>query len=265
MKRLWFAMVLAAVAPSWAMGCGASGGAPAATSGDAATAGEVASTADAKTETAAGTDATSATTDADADAAKADATAAKAPCKPWDLPADWGCPKDTHCGYDDNDAIACVANGTHGVAEDCSDGAGCKVGLCVTAQNGSQACSPFCTVDAQCDSKSCNQITGKKYKVCDVAKYQTCKPIGGNCPKGQACYQQGVQGFVCLAAGSAAKGEACKTNSDCAPGYTCTGNAGTASSTGLCRKVCSKSGSSGCDDPTTPCSDLGGGYGYCEE
>ena len=265
MERLWFIRPLGAVAVASAVACGSSGGTTAAAAGDSTVSGDVAAGADAKTDAAAAGETSAATGDTVTDTAKADTAATKAPCKPWDLPTDWNCPPDTHCGYNDDDAIACVADGKHAVAKDCSDGAGCKIGICVMAQNGSQACSPFCTVDAQCDSQSCNQITGKKYKVCDVAKYQPCKPIGSTCPKGQACYQQGSQGFVCLGAGTAGKGDACKTNSDCAPGFTCTGNAGTASSTGLCRKVCSKTGPTGCDDPNTPCSSLGGGYGYCEE
>ena len=199
---------------------------------------------------------------APADIAKADAV--KAPCKPWDLPADWNCPADTHCGYDDADVIACMPNGKHGVAEDCGDGLGCKVGICVKSENGTEACAPFCTVDAQCDSQSCNGITGKKYKTCDVAKYVTCNPLAAKCPVGQGCYLLGP-GFVCVGAGSKDKGDSCKSNQDCKPGFTCTGLSEISTSTGICRKVCSKTGDTGCEDPTTKCSNLGGNVGYCEE
>lgn len=201
-----------------------------------------------------------------ADTAKADTAKTPPPCKPWDSPSDWNCPAGTHCGYDTSDAIACVANGTHGVGEDCSDGADCSIGLCISAQNGSQACGNFCTVDAHCDSGSCNGVVNKKYKVCDVAKYTSCNPLSAKCPATQGCYLLGNAGFVCVGAGSKAKGETCKANYECAPGSTCAGLAGAASAVGICRKYCNASGgATGCEDPTTPCSKLGGGAGFCEE
>jgi len=203
---------------------------------------------------------------AKADVAPADTGKPAAACKPWDSPSDWNCPKDTHCGYDELDVIACVADGSHGLGDDCSDGGGCSIGECVQAQNGTSACGNYCTVDAHCDSGQCNGIVGKKYKVCDVAKYVSCNPLGANkCQGGQACYLLN-QGFVCVGAGSKPKGEKCKANYECAPGHTCTGLSNVASAFGICRKLCKQGGSpTGCDDPSAPCSALGGGVGYCEE
>ncbi|MSQ82841.1 MAG: hypothetical protein EXR77_07985 [Myxococcales bacterium] len=266
-------VAIAAFVAAGSAGCGSSDGAPASSGAvDSGAAGTISEAGNATAVSDGGATADSAVVDAakvdtvKVDTVKVDTAKAPAPCKPWDAPADWtNCPADTHCGYDDMDAVACVANGKHGMGEDCSDNLGCKIGICVTSQNGSQNCSPFCTVDGQCDSNSCNKITGKNYKVCDVAKYVSCVPVGGKCPANQGCYSLGSAGFVCVGAGTKAKGEACKVSYDCAPGYTCVGDSGTSTSTGLCRKVCKTSGVSGCVDPTTPCSKIGEGFGYCEE
>ena len=191
---------------------------------------------------------------------KADAT--KAPCKPWDDPVDWNCPADTHCSYDDTDKIACVPNGTHGKAEDCSDGKGCTIGMCVTAQNGNQGCAPHCTTDGHCDSGSCNKIEGKTYSTCDVAKYTACNPMASKCPAGQGCYLI-TGGFSCLKAGTGISGDKCIGNSECSPGLTCAG--ASPGGSGLCRKLCNTSPPTGCVDVTTPCSKLTASVGYCEE
>ncbi len=208
-------------------------------------------------------DTAGATDSSQGDVAKADSGKTTAPCKPWLTPAEWSCEAGTHCGYDNLDKIACVPDGAHGVGEDCSDGQGCKIGLCVTAQNGSQACSPYCTTDAHCDSGSCNKIVGKTYSVCDVAKYQSCNPLKAACPAGQACYLL-TGGFVCANAGDKTKGEGCVSHTDCAPGLACAGAGG--GSSGICRLLCSKTAKpNGCDSPDTNCSTLGGDAGYCEQ
>ena len=164
------------------------------------------------------------------------------------------------------DAIACVPNGTHGLAEDCGDGGGCSIGLCIKAQNGSQACGNFCTNDAHCDSGQCGGVVGKKYKVCDVAKYTVCNPLKPTCPTGQGCYVLGAQGFVCVGAGAKIKGDTCKAQYDCAPGLYCAGLSDAASAVGICRKLCKAGGGpTGCEDPTTPCSSVGSGAGFCDE
>ncbi len=213
-------------------------------------------------------DTASSDTKADTNTTKTDTTVkadtTKAPCKPWETPTEWNCPADTHCAYDENDVIACMPNGSHGVGEDCADGGGCKIGLCVQASNGASACAPFCTTESQCDSNTCNKIQGKKYSTCDVAKYTSCAPLTPKCPTGQSCYLLGNLGFVCSNAGTLQSGEACVSNSECAPGLTCAGAAG--STNGLCRKLCSTTSQpNGCDDPSTNCSKLGSGAGYCEQ
>lgn len=203
-------------------------------------------------------DSASTTVSASSDA-KADVT--KPPCKPWDLPADWNCPADTHCGYDENDKIACVANGEHGVGEDCADGKGCKIGMCVTAQNGKSACAPYCTSVAHCDSNSCNKIVDKIYSVCDMATYVSCNPLAPKCEAKQGCYLVSG-GFGCATAGTKPAGEVCTQSTDCLPGLHCAGAAGGAK--GYCRKLCSLTAPTGCDDVTTACSKLSSSVGYCE-
>lgn len=266
MRNAWFLQLTCGAVVAGTVACGSASPSAAGTDAASGATGEVAAAADSAATADAAKAAQDAATPAADVAAKPDTASTKPPCKPWDSPSDWNCPNGSHCAYDDNDAIACVKDGAHGMGEDCGDGGGCKIGICVTSQNGSQACSPFCTTEVQCDSNSCNQINGKKYKVCDVAKYTACQPINAKCPASQGCYLLGSQGFVCVAAGSKGKGESCKANYECAPGYTCTGISDTSTSTGLCRKVCSTGGGpTGCLDPTTPCSKLAMGYGYCEE
>lgn len=187
-------------------------------------------------------------------------------CKPWLTPAEWDCPADTHCGYDEQDQIACVPNGVHEVGESCDDGKGCKVGLCVQGQNGEARCSPFCTVASHCQSKSCNGIKDKPYKTCDMADYEACDPLASACPSGQACYALGNQGFVCLLAGEADAGSACKTSYDCAPALHCAGAGGVSTSSGLCKPLCKLGGGSpACESLATPCTPIGGNAGFCDQ
>ena len=197
----------------------------------------------------------------DTKASDAKADVVKPPCKPWDLPVDWNCPADTHCGYDESDKIACVANGEHAVGEDCADGKGCKIGMCVTSQNGKSACAPYCTSVAHCESSGCNKIVDKIYSVCDMAKYEPCSPLAPKCEAKQGCYLVSG-GFGCATAGSTPAGEVCTQNTDCLPGLHCAGAAGGAK--GYCRKICSLTAPTGCDDVTTACSKLSSSAGYCE-
>lgn len=207
-------------------------------------------------------------TDAGADSAgKTDTSTAKdttpAACNPL---ANTGC-KDpgTHCGYDDTETVACIADGSHAVGEACGDGQGCKVGMCVTAQNGKSACAPYCATDAGCDSGSCNKIEGKKYKTCDVATYEPCDPTQQDCKTaGQACYDLGSSGFGCAKAGTADHGDTCAGPTDCQKGYTCTGTSGGLGN-GICRKFCHVTPPTGCDDPTTACAKITSSIGYCGE
>lgn len=252
-------LILTWIAGAAFSGCGEEAKPAAAATGDATASSDLAAKADTAPSDTAAADSTGDTADAKADI-KADTT--KAPCKPWDDPIDWNCPPDTHCSYDDTDKIACVANGAHGKAEDCSDGKGCSIGMCVTAQNGNQGCAPHCTTDGHCESGSCNKIEGKTYSTCDVAKYTSCNPMASKCPAGQGCYLI-TGGFSCLKAGTAVSGDTCTSNSDCSPGLTCAG--ASAGATGLCRKLCNTAPPTGCVDVTTPCSKLANGVGYCEE
>lgn len=209
-------------------------------------------------------DATSSKDATKQDAAAKDAVAA--PCKPWLTPEEWDCPDNTHCGYDDDDQIACVPDGAHEPSELCEDGKGCKVGLCVQGQNGEARCSPFCTVASHCQSKSCNGIVDKPYKTCDMAAYTPCSPFASNCPAGQACYALGKEGFVCLLAGELGAGEACKVSYTCAPGLHCAGAGGVSTSTGLCKPLCKVGGGTpACESLATPCTPILGDAGFCDQ
>ena len=190
------------------------------------------------------------------------AEVATAPCKP---AGNTGCTEaGTHCGYDEADMVACVKDGSHAVGEDCSDGSGCKVGLCVQSQNGKSACAPYCVSDAQCDSNQCNKLDGKKGHVCDVTTYTPCDLLQQNCAdKTQACYDN-PNGFVCLAKGSMQKDDLCDQSNDCASGLACIG--ASVGSKGVCRKVCAfPSGAPTCDSVTIQCTSLLGSnkFGYC--
>ncbi len=222
----------------------------------------------------AATPAADATTDvqlADTSDAKAaaDATAPKdsvvakevspAACSPI---SNTGCESGMHCAYSEAGDKACEANGTHGVGEDCADDGGCKVGICVTSPTGDKACAPFCATHAACDSNSCNQITGKTYKVCEVGKTTIvpCDPFAQDCKKpGQGCAFYNGE-FTCISVGAAANGEKCESYADCASGLYCVGGPN-----GLCRKICHTKGATGCDDALTNCVEFGKGspYGYC--
>ncbi len=195
------------------------------------------------------------------DIAKVDV--APAPCKPTD---NTGCTEaGTHCGYDDADMVACVKDGTHAIAEDCSDGAGCKVGVCVQNQNGKSLCAPYCLSDLQCNSNSCNKLDGKKGHVCDVGSYTPCDMLAQNCTdKTQGCYDSGANGFVCLQKGSLAQGDLCDQSNQCTVGLACIG--ASAGSKGVCRKVCAfPNGAPACDSVTIQCTSLLGSnkFGYC--
>ena len=138
-----------------------------------------------------------------------------------------GCPTGQHCVYS-GDLILCEDDGAHGVGEACDDGKGCKVGICLKPKAGESRCAPFCTVDVQCASGSCNTLEGSKGKACDMGGTQLtpCDILAQDCKEaGTACYATS-HGFGCLKAGIAAVGEACSDEDGCKKGVACTGLAG---------------------------------------
>ncbi|MSP91983.1 MAG: hypothetical protein EXR79_09330 [Myxococcales bacterium] len=246
---------------------------PAATDGIAiaadAAAGDAASSADSAGAASAGDSAASATADG---AAKADAPtpdgAAPAPCKPWVQPD--SCAAGTHCGYDEIDVMACIADGPHGAGEDCGDNKGCSIGMCITdTDSGAQRCAPHCATDVHCDSNQCGTVTGKKYKVCSLPKVAvpTCNPFTQNCTdKTKACVvKQDFPNGGCISkGGTAEKGDACEQSGNCKPLLYCAGAA--AGGSGVCRTLCKTAGASGCEPVTVQCVPVqkGGAYGYCD-
>ncbi len=187
------------------------------------------------------------------DASAADVSTAPA-CNPL---KNTGCTDGQHCGYNEESKPECRPNGSHAIGEECGDGAGCIAGACVTDGSATSRCAPYCISDANCSGSTCNGIEGRKWKTCDVSKYESCDPVAQNCKNQKhSCYFDG--GFVCLVTGSKSKLDPCTAPNDCSPGLVCWAS--------LCRKLCKPpAGPPSCDDIETPCSKLASGYGYCDE
>ncbi|MCO4761652.1 MAG: hypothetical protein KC502_09125 [Myxococcales bacterium] len=175
-----------------------------------------------------------------------------------------GCPAGEHCIWSGN-SIVCEADGEHGAGEECGDGKGCKIGVCVGVQGSDKSvCSPHCLANLECNSGICNKLTDSKGKVCDMGvQVAQCAPFKKECDAGQSCYS-GAQGFICLSNGKVEAGQPCPDDNSCLPGHACVGKSG--SGNGVCRKVCKMGGGEpSCDDISTSCSSLLGSstVGYC--
>lgn len=176
-----------------------------------------------------------------------------------------GCPEGQHCVYEGN-LITCTTSGEHGLGEDCEDGKGCTVGICVKGQTGKSRCANFCTSDLHCSSQSCNQLQDSKGKVCDMGgdELTPCDPLAQDCKQaGTGCYGT-PKGFGCLPAGSVAAGDPCDDYAACVAGYACVGLS--SGQDGYCRKICRQGGGApACDGVTEGCSKLFGSAtaGYC--
>ncbi len=247
------------------LGCGGEGGAAATDAATGSAADSATHDGGAKTDSGASGDGgdggSGATADASGDTqSAADTTVACHPIK------NTGCPAGQHCIYD-GDFIRCEDDGAHGLGEDCEDGKGCKVGVCIKPQSGESRCSPFCTSDVQCASGSCNALKTGKGKVCDMggSTLTPCDILSQDCQEpGMACYGTS-KGFGCLKVGVAAGGEACSDENGCQKGFACAGLSG--SGNGMCRKVCKIGGGEpSCESITAPCSSLNGSKiaGYCD-
>ena len=176
-----------------------------------------------------------------------------------------GCPTGQHCVWE-GDTITCVEDGEHGVGEECGDGKGCKVGICVSVQGSDKSvCAPHCLANLECASGLCNKLTDSKGKVCDMnVQVEQCNPLNQKCPNpGDGCYPA-ANGFICLSSGSKESGQPCPDYNSCAPGLACVGKSG--SSGGVCRKICviGKANQT-CDDITAECAPLLGSstVGFC--
>jgi len=180
-----------------------------------------------------------------------------------------GCGAGEKCDYDENDVPRCVKAGSLKSGEPCQGPGECAVGTCITSQNGSTQCAPYCvTVSglSSCPGEvDCNKVDGHKWKVCDMAKYTPCDPFKQDCDdKTQACYS-GQGGFNCLKAGTAEIDASCQSTNDCKKGLTCAGNAG--ASGGFCKSLCDPTkpaGQNGCTSMSAQCSKISGSVGYCD-
>lgn len=175
-----------------------------------------------------------------------------------------GCPAGQHCVWEGN-AITCIDDGEHAAGADCSDGKGCKIGICVGVQGSDKSvCSPHCLANLECASGVCNKLTDSKGKVCDMGvQVAQCNPLVTGCDAGKSCYAGG-NGFVCMTQGAVEDGKPCPEDNSCAPGLACVGKSG--SSGGVCRKICKMGGGlPACDDISSNCSSLLGSTsaGYC--
>jgi len=264
MMHMWRSVALLAVMTSLGAGCGTastSTGAPK-IGGDAD-----ATSVDTTTDTASDT----APSDSGVqDAGTKDSTPADAdsggpachPTKPEQIP----CPKGQHCVYS-NSVLVCEDDGEHGAGEDCEDGKGCKIGICVQSEAGNSACAPHCFGNLDCASKICNNLKDSKGKVCDMGEPSAaqCDPLAQNCSEpGEACFATN-SGFVCKLAGNVASGSPCPEFSSCKKDLVCVGKS---SSGGVCQKICNQAMDTGpnCNIGVKCTPLLGSGtVGFCQE
>lgn len=184
-------------------------------------------------------------------------------CKPY-KPGDpnFGCPAGQKCIWGTKDG-ECVPAGTKPAGAECEGAEECAIGLCISNAAGKSRCSPFCVNDVQCTKGPCNALQSGKGKVCDMGgdPVPQCNPLTQNCDKGFACYFT-ANGFICQATGKEPPGGKCVADNDCDKASVCVGKSGSPS--GICRKLCSKSGGSPTCDVGVNCSTLGGNVGYCD-
>ena len=181
-------------------------------------------------------------------------------------PASGPCPPGKHCVWQ-GESPACVPDGSHGAGENCDDGDGCKVGICVKNDDDKSRCAPHCFGDLDCASGQCNPLEEGKGKVCDMGggSKPQCNPLAQNCSdSNEACYHTS-NGFVCKTKGNVSAGGQCVDDNSCLPGHLCVGKT---SSGGVCRKICSVTGSNGLTCPVgIKCSNYLGSsqVGYCPD
>lgn len=199
------------------------------------------------------------------DSGPPDAGPAPIACHPVN-PAKGPCPAGEHCVWS-NSVLVCEKDGAHGAGEECDDGGGCKVGICVKGDSDKSHCAPHCIIDLDCASGKCNGLEGTKGKVCDVGEPPPpqCNPLVQKCSGvSQACYSVSG-GFTCKAAGSVKIGSPCPEDNSCVPGAICVGKS---TSAGVCRKVCNQdTGFEPFCDVGVKCTPYQGStnVGYCEE
>ncbi len=174
------------------------------------------------------------------------------------------------------DGLACTLNGSKESClkpgpkkkgEACDGTSFCEKGLVCVSDKCHEVCNPHTSgPDPKC-TNVCPDRTGNLDGNDDVAvcSEKSDKPkctllTGKECASGEGCYvTSSSDGPRCETAGTAAPGKPCTSDTDCAAGATCVGNA--------CRKLCDplQQVEKGCSDITIPCTPLGWGAGYCDE
>jgi hypothetical protein len=168
--------------------------------------------------------------------------------------------------------------GAGAIASVCETATDCAAGL--TCASG--VCHPFCPatqVLSQCPTAAggpalglCNQVDVDAAAVPqDSYCFFGCTPSPNDCPAGQSCIIDTVEGTNypdCQAAGSVAAGGACTTNANCAAGTICHSTSATGNvCLQLCRTAadCASLGAALTCDTTIGLAVNGVLYGLCDE
>ena len=146
MRQAWAIAPLVALAATVALGCstsGTTGGAPKTSDDDSSAedAADSTTAADSQAVDAGAVDSGPVDT-GPVDTGPVDTGPTGPACHPTN-PAKGPCPKGQHCVWS-GDSLMCEADGEHAAGEDCEDGKGCKVGVCVKGESGKSVCAPHC-------------------------------------------------------------------------------------------------------------------------
>lgn len=162
-----------------------------------------------------------------------------------------GCESNQNCIFLDSTTTKCVSRGTVPIGGQCG-GADkvCEIGVCLNLGGVGFRCYRYCKGKTWCEkNQDCIPINNVPPPggVCTLppSVYEDirCDLLKQDCDTDQACYVSPLAPFpVCLSAGMAQQGEPCSTNTDCAKGFACNGNA--------CSRLCGLgAGDPGCPEP----------------
>ncbi len=172
-------------------------------------------------------------------------------CGLW--PAPCGCASDLRCGYQDN-TLACVKPGTHGVDAPCTEDSECAKGTWCDGTRCRQTCfeSLDCGDDAAVlcrllyDDKD-NKLVGYCHRDCDpVSPQAPTDPRLETCRADEGCFVDPTEGSAnCTRpVGSTPVGAKCTKAAECVPGAQCIESKG-------CEKLCWVGATGGCPDRKT--------------
>jgi len=187
-------------------------------------------------------------------------------CDPY---TDGNCEEGMNCVFGAGDKPVCVVAGEIEAGKECSIQQNCSDGVCMELANvEGQFCYKYCKNATDCPwGTQCLEIDGHQWKICSLSpdQFETCNLLQQNCEDpNHGCYWSSstINQPVCLPAGEAANGEACKTGSDCEKGLDCIASKS-------CHKICNltKGEQPECDSIFTGCSTYYGpqNAGYCGE